>query len=364
MMRNKNVLVLAAVGLVLLVLAFVLSRTSAEVAVADAGPGRVAKKPHERQAVVYPRDQKRAVPEVPKPEDQPRLDAMQRALLGPDSKGVVFVEANAIRNSPLMEKILRCREKESADGISRMKQELGIDPLQDVDRVGFDGDVFVASGFFDKLKIPPEVGEGDKYGDGGRIWRTKDDQGQPVVFGKVGDGMMLTGVDEAHVKAAMDRAEGRGASAASGMPAGFGEGEVYGTVGAAFLQSVLGQSDDPVAENIVKLVKSSNVCMNVDEDAQLSLDLQAVDESSAKDLSAAVGGAFAGLRAQASQDGDEELAWLLEQARVQTQGDGRFTVDAAVPGELLLKGMGCDKDGNSTAPPAVSRRSPSPASPR
>ena len=160
--------------------------------------------------------------------------------------------------------------------------------------------------------------------------------------------MLVSGTSEAAVKAAMDRASTPGESP-SELPEGFGQGEVYGTVGAAFLQSVLGSSDDPVAKRVAELVTSSTVRMNVDEDAALSLDMKAVDEKSAKELSAAVGGAFAGLRMQAQQSGDEELAYLLEQARVEPQADGRFNIDVAVPGEVLLKGMGCNADGEPLA---------------
>jgi hypothetical protein len=298
---------------------------------------------------VYPRDQYKgqgalATKVAPTPEKRAKLDAMQRALLHGNDKGAVFVEANAIRHAPLMEKILRCRSQESADGLTQMKEELGIDPLEDVDRVGFDGDVFVASGFFKDLKVPAELGEGAPYGEGGKLWSVKGDDGENMTFGQLGDGMLVSGPDEAAVKAAMDRATTT-TEAPSELPEGFGQGEVYGTVGAAFLQSVLGSSNDPVAKRVAELVTTSTIRMNVDEDAALSLDMKAVDEKSAQELSAAVGGAFAGLRMQAQQSGDAELAYLLEQARVEPQADGRFNIDVAVPGEVLLKGMGCGPDG-------------------
>ena len=350
-MKNRGVLVLVGVAVAFLILAYLLSRTSAEVTSGDAGPAASsAKKP-----VVFPRDQYKGTGALanvkpPTPEKRAKLDAMQRALIQPGGKGAVFVEANAIRHAPLMDKILRCRQGDSADGLGQMKEEFGIDPLEDVDRVGFDGDVFVASGFFTDMKVPAELGEGTAYGDTGRIWTAKDDDGTSVAFGKLGDGMLVSGVDEAQVRAAMDRASST-SEAPSELPAGFGQGEVYGTVGAAFLTSVLGASNDPVAQRVAELVTSSTVRMNVDEDAALSLDMQAVDDKSADELSKAIGGAFAGLRMQAQQTGDEDLAWLLEQARVEPGKDGRFNVDVAVPGEVLLRGMGCGPNGEPLVKP-------------
>ncbi len=371
MSRRNSVVALAVAAVVLLVLAFILSRSSADASSSpDAGPSSSAPARSARKApLVFPRDRARlaaathTAPAQPTPDDKPRLDAMQRALFGPGNKGAIFVEANAIRHAPLMEKILRCRQADSADGLARMKAELGIDPMEDIDRVGFDGDVFVASGFFDKLKLPPEIGDGDAYGDGGRLWQVKDDKGKDMWFGEVGDGMLLTASDEALLKSAMDRAEGRGAVAVSGLPAGFGEGEVYGTVGAAFLKSVLGGSQDPVAQTIATMVTSSTVRMNLDEDAALSLDLQAVDEKSGDDLAKAVGGVLAGLHAKAQQQGDAELAQLLEQARVSPLPGGRFNLDVAVPGDTLLRGMGCGPDGTPLGAPPAPPASAPPAPP-
>ena len=349
--NRRNVLVLAAAAVAFLLVAFVLSRGSALPPGPDGGVATAEKK---RAPVVYPRDKKR--PKHPRPDSDagpapaaagPSLDAMQRALLQKDGKGAVFVEANAIRHSPLMEKMLRCRQKENGDGLEDMKDKLGIDPMEDVDRIGFNGDVFVASGFFSKMKVPEELGAPEAYGDGGQIWHAKGDEGQEMYFGKVGDGMLMTAADPAALKAAMDRSTGQAdPSTPPALPAGFGEGEVYGTVGAAFLQSVLGDSKDPVAQSVAKLVTQSTVRMNVDEDAALSLDLSAVDDKSAVDLSSAVRGGLAGLHAKAVSDGDDDLAHLLEQARVTPGEGGKFNVDVAVPGETLLRGMGCDKDGN------------------
>jgi hypothetical protein len=346
MKSARPVTIIAIAAVIFLIAAYFLSRGSAE---ADAPKDVATDSGEKKRRVVYPREQKKLRqvtrnPDDPRPapERQKALDTLQRSLLSPDNKGVVFVEANALRHAPLMEKILRCRENEAADGLMQLKNELGIDPMEDLDRMGFDGNVFAASGFFEGLKIPPELGEGERYGDSARIWKTKGEDGD-LTFARVGNDLMLTGDTEAEVKAAVDRAEGR-AQSGTQMPPGVGESELYGEFGAEFIKNMVGASQDPTAQKIAELVTNSTVRMNVDEDAALSVDLQAVDEKSAQELSKAVGGAFAFLRGEAEKE-DPELAQLLEQARVQPGEGNTFMVDVAVPGEFLLKTMGCDKDG-------------------
>jgi hypothetical protein len=367
-MKSRNVLGLVIVAVILMALAYLLSRGSSETGSAADGIQRKAQT-QKRERVVYPRDKKPAGEGAlagdreTAAKKRSDLDAMQRALLGPGKKGAIFMEANAIRHAPLMEKILRCREQDSADGLERLKAELGIDASRDLDRIGFDGDVFIASGFFESLKVPPELGEGAAYGDAGRLWKETSDAGEEIVVGRLGDGMLLTG-REPDVKAAIDRAEGRAeSSGADELPPGFGQGEIYGTVGAAFLQSILGDSEDPIAQSVLRLVTSSTVRMSVDEDAALSLDMQAVDDKSAQDLANMVRGGLALLRSEAQSAGDEELAWLLEQARIQPREGGRFDIDLAVPGEVLLRGMGCHPDGTPlpAPPPRVPTEGPAPA---
>src|SRR6188472_4265686 len=100
-MRNKNVAILAAAAVALLVVAYILSRSSSEASKsADAGPVASDVRPSKNK-LEFPRDKARriakenaALPtQPPPPAPPPSLDAMQRALLGPDSKGAVFVEA-------------------------------------------------------------------------------------------------------------------------------------------------------------------------------------------------------------------------------------------------------------------------------
>ncbi len=347
MADRRPLIVLAVLALALLIVASLLSRGSADVVAAP--DGGVTKAPR-KERVIYPRDKKRVrvtrQVDDPRPPDERKraLDTLQRAVLADDRNGAVFVEANAIRHSPLMEKILRCREDEALGGLAQMKEELGIDPLQDLDRVGFNGELFAASGFFQELKVPAEVGPGEAYGDGARLWQVPDDSGVTVTFAQVDGGLLLSGTDEAAIKRAIDRAEGR-AQGSAAQPAGLGEAELYGTVPGTLLQELAGGTKDPTALRIAELVTTTALRMNVAHDAALSLDVATKDEASSEELEKAINGGLALLRARAEQQGEHDVAALLDQARVERADGGGLLLDVAVPGEFLLKSMGCGPDG-------------------
>ncbi len=365
MADRRPLIVLAVLALLFLIVASLLSRGSAEVVVA--ADGGVAKAPR-KERVVYPRDKKRVRVtrklDDPRPPDERKraLDTLQRAVLADDRYGAVFVEANAIRHAPLMEAILRCRQDEALGGLAQMKEELGIDPLEDLDRVGFNGELFAASGFFQELKVPDEAGPGEAYGDGARLWRVQDDDGTNVTFARVDNGLLLSSTDEAAIKRAIDRAEGRAQGSAQ-PPSGLGEAELYGTVPSSFLQQLAGGTKDPTAARIAELVSSTAVRMNVAHDAAISLDVATKDETSSEELEKTINGGLALLRARAEQQGEHDVAALLDQARVERAEGGGLLLDVAVPGEFLLKSMGCGPDGTPLAGARPKAQAQAPAPP-
>lgn len=361
MKRARLLILLVAVAL--LVGAALLSRCS------DEGEGSEDKKAaaasaKERAAkVVFPRDRRptdrrppAALPPGTPPPRHPEAagDPIQRAMALPDG-GAVFVEVNAIRHSELVERLLACRKDEATDGMRQMKEQLGIDPLEDVDRMALHKELFAVSGYFEDLKLPPASGEPEAYGDGAQLFRVPrpEDPERVTVLGKVGDGLLVLGDDEAQVKAAIDRAEGRAASGpAPSFEASKGS-EVYGHFGPALLAELLGGAGaDPLVARVSEIVTDGTVRMLVDDAVSMSLDFATEDPEAGKDLAKALGGALAGVRAQAVREGREDLAALLERARVLPQEDGSFGIDLAVPGEAVLEAMGCGEGDapDTTAP--------------
>ena len=344
-MKNRSAIVLLGVASILLLVSFLFARCGEErrsQPAADAGSAHV---------VEFPRDKAKRLQRVqaavrgtqPAQPPRPASDLVERALRGKDSDGALFVEINAIRHSPLAEKILRCREQELMESFEDLKKEVGIDPSQDVDRIGFDGDTLVVSGFFSDLTMPPKLGEPMPHGDAGRLWQIKGDDGASFFVGQVGDGLLVTHFEEAGVKAAIDRAEGR-AESAPPLPAGVSAAEVYGVVGPQMLKSLLADSQEPMAAQMGEMLQQGIVRMNVEEEVAMSFDLKARTEQEGEDLAKALGAALAVGRKKAQAEGATEFARLLEQARIVPGAGGAFELDLAVPGESILRMMGCDLD--------------------
>jgi hypothetical protein len=351
---NKTAL-LVVVAAVLLGLAVLLARCGQERLAG--GPGPTAPKV---RTVAYPRD-KRPLPARPSssastaaaPAPAKKPDRLTQALASPGGDGAVVFEVNAIRHSPLVEKLLACEQARGGDGaqgIGELQQELGIDVTEDVDRLAFDKDVLAVSGFFGKLKLPAELGEGEAVGDNTRLYRVKNDEGKAMVVGRVGDELLLSGFDERQVRDAIERAEGRAAATGPGFPADLG-GEVYGLLGPALMADLFGDAKDPMAARLAEVVRESRVQIAVDDAAALSLDLATRTPDEAQDLGKALGGAVTALRAQARQEGKDDLAGLLDQARVVVDERGSVAFDFAVPGDDLLRLMGCDPEGRLASPP-------------
>lgn len=351
-MKRNRVLILL-VSAVLLVGAAVLSRC-ADKSEGPADPKAAAAR-ERAEKVVFPRERRaitRRPPAATEGRTPPRhreasADPIQRAMSLPDG-GSIFVEVNAIRHSELVERLLACRKDDASQGMRQMKEQLGIDPLEDVDRMALHKDLFAVSGYFDDLKLPPGAGEPEAYGDGAQLYRmpSPDDPEGVTYLAKVGGGLLVLGENEDAVKAAIDRAEGR-ASASAPPPLELSKGsEVYGQFGPQLLGELLGGplAGDPLLARVSEIVTDGTVRMLVDDAVSMSLDFETSDGAAGQDLAKAIGGAIAGLRTQAAREGRDDLAALLDRARVLPQEDGKFGIDLAVPGELVLQAMGCPVD--------------------
>lgn len=284
----------------------------------------------------------------------PARDRLTRALSSPSKDGAVMFEVNALRHSPLVDALLKCRAQQGADeanGLELLKEELGIDVTEDVDRIAVDNEVLAVSGFFGKLQLPRDLGEGEAISSSARLYSITSDKGTPAFMARVGDDLVMTSTDRAQLTAAIDRAEGR-APASPSFPDGVVGGEVYGLIGPAMLQGLLADADPRLAA-IGKLLTTSAVRVAVDDDAALSLDLGTAGAADAQTLAAAVSGAIAMARADARSSGNTELLGLLEQARVEPHDDGTVALDLAIHGADLLRIVGCPPLEAAVAPPAT-----------
>jgi hypothetical protein len=349
--ERNTTLALVAAALVLAAAAFFLSRASDDRMTKTGGDEHSVAVPKKKAS--FPRDEftlpRTATSVSPKVAERwARGDRLKNALRRPDSDGIMVVEWNALLNTPLIEKMMACQASESSKVFNELKDGLGLDVKNDIDRIGFDNGAVVVSGFFKDIKVPEEFGTGAAYGDSGRIFTQKDAEGAETFVTRVGDDILIIEDSLEHAKEAVDRVEGRGPTQTAPVEEG---GEIYGVLGKSMFAG-FAASDDPMQKKVAEVMQSARVRMNVDEAVSASIDATATDASQAKDLASALGAALSVARQQATAAGDNDMASLMEQARIEPKDDGTFAVDVAVTGSFLLKALGCDKDGKRIAPAA------------
>ena len=298
--------------------------------------------------VKYPRDTFRPRKDSPLATKRPELatlidedDPVLRAM-STNGGGAVFIEVNAIRHSPLVEKVLRCRDGEAMAGFDDLKKAIGVDVLEDVDRLAIGDEGIAISGFFENFKVPEDLGAPETH-EGNDIYAYTSDEGsKPGYFAQVGDGLIVAGEDKDALARAIDRVEGRTSSTPI-VPIKSTNSEIYGRVSSDFLGKFLQNDKDPLAMQVRELVTGGTVRLNVDEHVSASFDVDTNDGAKGKDLAKALGGALAVMRRDAEKQGDAELAALLEKARIMPNDNGSFALDMAVPGDTLLEMLGCNE---------------------
>jgi len=276
------------------------------------------------------------------PVEAPR-DPLLRALGSADGGAVVVFEANALRHSPLGERLVECFLRSGRRDLDRFREESGIDPLEDVDRIALDGDDVLVTGSFGKARWDEAEGTLERpYGDAGRIvsvgdlsiavWRD-----EMFVFSPAGT---------AGLEAKIDRIEGRTPSTGS-LSEADGYGDAYGRIPVESLARVLGGEQQPeLADKLREAARSVELHLDASHDLAITLDVRGEASSAMKDLEGAVTAAISLGRLQAKASGDDELAELLAFAGVR-RGGGGFALDLALPLELLERHLGgiCPPEG-------------------
>lgn len=266
----------------------------------------------------------------------PRIDPLMRTLPAGDAS-VVVVEWNAIRHSPLAEALLACRARESAARIEAIRDALGVDIGEDIDRIALSERTVAVSGYFQDLRVPAEFGTPTNYGDEGRLYELPGEQG---FVAQVGDGLLVLGDARSDVEAAIDRVEGREKAGAFDSD-DVTQNDVFGVLQASFFTELLSDVQEPRLRQVLEQLARGTLRVRVDDTLAISLDVDVQDAEVGEDLARVVGGMLAAARHEAAAAGEDEAAWLLEQARVLRGGGGGFGVDVALPGDVLLDALGC-----------------------
>jgi hypothetical protein len=278
-----------------------------------------------------------AVPAEEEDAPPPVADPVLRALPALDGHAVVVVEANALRHSPLGELFIGCLDRNDRKSLDEVRDKWGIDPLEDLDRVAISDDVVVLSGHFgeahwseifrgrpsepygDAVIYGPEEADGESPGRG--VWAIWKDE------------VVLTAPSAEALEAAIDRLDGH-APAVSPIGEEQTYGEVYGALSAGAVAELLPPDQDQMAETLRNVVDRIELHVDAMSDVAMVATFRGREADSLTDLAKSMGAAMSLARVAATAQGEEELAELLDFARIQAFG-GTFDLELALPQALL-----------------------------
>lgn len=283
-----------------------------------------------------------AMPDAPPP---PRAveDPLLRGLGGAGGRSAMVVEANAIRHSPVGELLLACmRNRSRRDPIERLREELGVDPLEQIDRIAMGDDALMISGHFADAKWDGllEHFEDRRYGDGARFFTRRVEDvvaGQPreEVLAVWNDQLLIVADSEDDARKVIDRIEGRLPVDAPLIPEESTYGELYGVLAADDVARLFERHQPELAERLREVASQVELHMDTRSDVGLVADVKGSDRDQVSDLARSLGAALALARTRAIDEA-EGLAEFLDLARVRPQGD-QFTLELALPLPLLEK---------------------------
>ncbi|MGA9523011.1 MAG: hypothetical protein WBV82_16200 [Myxococcaceae bacterium] len=262
-------------------------------------------------------------------------DPVLAALPSKIERAAVVIEANALRHSPVGELLVDCMT--SFDGGRRLQQvrdETGVDPLEDLDRVAFADGTLILSGHFENAELPKLLfeGPGRPHGRDGMLH-----EGKNAVVGSWRGQMFVLGNTAEEVTEVLDRLEGKGLG--EGPPLldeSSTFGEIYGVISPQALARLVPKEQQALAQRLERAAERIELHVDAQRNVGIVADIGGGDPQDTVDLGKSVGAALALARMQAQANGKTELAELLEFARVVPE-NGEFRMEMSLPLEVLEK---------------------------
>ncbi|WP_373533610.1 hypothetical protein, partial [Microcoleus sp.] len=302
------------------------------------------------------RNQKRrTLPPLPAPSADAegflrRRDPMLVALPVDPKRSAMVFELEALKEAPIMQIWIDCLlENSEADryrrGLERFKERFGVDPLEDVERIAVSSDrVMLLQGAFEDATFDPAEWTQRTYGQGGVIYENVE---SGRVVGMWGDDMMIASgqTDSAGpVEEAIDRLESTDPAQKSILDDHQAYGDVYGVLSPDDLAKMFPEEQAALADKVREVVERVDIHVDASDDVAMVADVDGPGAEDLEDLSKSFGAALAVGRIKAQSDGDEKLAQLLDFAKVKPPRGGGFSLDVALPIEVLKDLGPCRKD--------------------
>lgn len=273
---------------------------------------------------------------------EPR-DPLLRAFGAGENQSILVFEANAIRHSALGEGFLNCLGENIQGDITKFQNELGINPLEDLDRMAMGDNTVMFSGHFDNFKWP-ELFEAspEEYGNNALIFTEnpdpeKPDQDLTQRVALWNNELLIVGKNREDIENTIDTLEGRKAMNSIPLRESETYGEAYGTISTQLLEKLIPEDAGSLKDEILKVVSGVELHTNAMSDLAISAQLSSDgDIDGLSDLGRSMGGALSLALAAARLQGDDELAQLLEFAKI-TDNNGELSLDLALPEDYLKR---------------------------
>lgn len=344
-MRRRLRLPLLAAALLLAVAALLLSASEGpRPAKARAEPSfprwiraEEAKRLHERRTlpVSMPPAPVPAPPSDEQPEPKRLRDPFLVALPRDPGKALVVLEANALRHSRLGELFVECvMRQEGRDPFEDARREAGIDPLKDIDRVAFTPDGIILFGFLDRARLDAVSSRAIPRGEHGRIYVPDAGAPQGATLGAWRGQLIAVGTPE-FVESTLDRLDGSTSEDRVLIPEHLTYGEAYGVLPGAALQDLFRGEQAELGRRIARAASRIELHADAMRDLAVVARFSGADAAASEDLGTALGAALALGRVQAAVSGDARMAELLEHARVARGSGGGFSLELALPIEVV-----------------------------
>ncbi|UQA59026.1 hypothetical protein [Polyangium aurulentum] len=281
-------------------------------------------------------------------EEAPALtkrDPLVVALPSDPKKSTVVFEVAALKESPIGQIWLDCllaregaRDGGPGRGREEFKERFGIDPFEDVERIGVSsGKVAVLSVASGAAKIDRSGWPKQTFGEKGVIYESEEG----AVMATWGDEIVLAGGDRQAIEEAIERLESKQPSEPS-IPDWSMYGDIYGKLSPEDLADMIPADQPELAAQLRDAVQAVDLHVDASEDVAIVADVNGEKGEDVNDLAKSFGAALSVARATAEEQGDDRLSELLEFAKVRPH-EGRFSVDVALPLDVLKQMGPCRK---------------------
>lgn len=272
-------------------------------------------------------------------EIQRKRDPMLTALPPSKGKSVVVFEASVLRDSPLGQHWLNCMMSAyELNRLNRFKDEFGFDPIQNTDRIAFSSEkVLLVGGDFGDANWEAFGQDKRVVGNKGVIIETE--RGGPGYVGIWNDELLVLSDNEKEIEAAFDRIEDRAPPAPPRINDYAQYGDIYGVLSADDLAMMLPEDERELAEKLRGAVSDVELHVDASEDVAMTAEVTGPVAQDVEDLSKSLGAALSLARLQAQTKREKDLADLLDFASISPR-DGRFSIDLALPLDVIIQKMG------------------------